>query len=115
MQEKILRDTVTADISEFNATRGRRKALNPVLMDQPDYGRIHGTFVGTIRASEGTSVLDATRRVAHKVVPTLLRLKPRPPRIHIDIAEGLQHPEKHYVRLRIPKGPATAAGAPVTH
>jgi len=86
--EQILHTTVRDDIKQFNETRGKRRGLNPIFIKDSEIARPYKKF-GAILDCEvaDKDAFDIVRRVAHKVTPTLLRRKPRPQRINLDILE----------------------------
>jgi len=81
---QILLDVVREDIKEFNETKGRRKKLNPIFLEHSEIQMPYQKYGRIIEFYEGDA-FSAVRMAAKKVVPTLLRRKPRPERINLDI------------------------------
>ena len=105
--DAVLLDTVEADITAFNATRGRRKELCPVLTERRLMGNVrkYGRIISLGSECPEAVSFEDVREAAHQVVPTLLRRKPRPTQMYLDIAyrDNYYGDMQWLIRLMIPR------------
>ncbi len=87
--DKRLYDIVWEDISAFNRSRGRRKALNPIFVKHSEIKAPYQKFGMILElVNEHQDASGCFQRVARMIAPTLLRRKPRPKRVYLDIYEN---------------------------
>jgi len=97
----VFLNAVKTKIQRFNKTRGRRKALNPrivknIPLPSKNYGR-------TLKCGDSLEISpEAISKMAEATIRTLLKLKPRPPIIKLDVF-SYERGRKYLFRLRLPK------------
>ncbi len=96
----IFVDAVKERIRHFNETRGRRKELNPDIVDDisiPNrkYGRI-------LKHGEGPTCPEVINRMAKATVRTLLNLRPRPHIMTVGMFEDTRNGD-YLFRFKIPR------------
>lgn len=103
----FLLDSVREDIEEFNATRGRRKRLGPAFVKWSEMFGVWRKYGKILPIEDWLSpdTQDIVKRMAHAVVRTMLRRRPRPERVHLDIVwvDIKGGGQKLLCRLMIPK------------
>ena len=92
-------EAVRKRIKDFNKTRGRRKELNPDIVD---YLPLPNRKFGRILKDVSLDVLpEAIIKMAGSTVRTLLKLRPRPCIVAIDALENKEKC-KYLFRFKIP-------------
>ncbi len=95
-------EAVKERIHHFNETRGRRKELNPNIVDHLP---LPNKKFGRIIRWEGSPISDIEHRLiprmAEVTVRTMLRLRPRPHTIDVAVFENVSSGD-YLFRLKIP-------------
>ena len=96
-------DAVKTEIENFNKKRGRRKELNPVIVENmpPPYRKFGRIVVCGDREPSGV-LYDAIPRMANATVRTLLKFKPRPQIVDVNVFEQGEDAIRYLFRIKLP-------------
>ena len=109
--EGQFKEAVLRHIGIFNSERGRRKELAPEMVDSVPkpfhkFGRILEMGDGSAECGEEEEMIaEGIDRMAKSTIRTLLRRKPRPAQMALNVLRdwnNVFHPDKYLFRLMLP-------------